>query len=94
MSLYACLTRLEDTLRSRQDIEGYRNVRRVRYKFHYQRADGTLIFRYDNAPHHPGLSTFPHHKHVGNSIVPAEAPDLSEVLREIDTLIYSEPEKP
>lgn len=124
MSLYGYLARLEDTLRSRQDIEnrnlqitlttigailrvdlcfyngsqlsvveeveriGHRDVRRIAYKFHYQRADGTMIFRYDNAPHYPGVPTFPHHKHVGDSVVAAEEPDLSDVLREIDRLIY------
>ncbi|MGB0389384.1 MAG: toxin-antitoxin system TumE family protein [Ardenticatenaceae bacterium] len=64
------------------------DTERIRYKFHYQQPDGTLIFRYDSSPHYPHLSTFPHHKHVGNSVYEAEAPDLSEVLQEIDTLIY------
>lgn len=64
------------------------DVRRIAYKFHYQQADGKLVFRYDNAPHHPHLSTFPSHEHIGDSVVEAEAPDLAEVLRKIDTLIY------
>ena len=124
MSLYSYLARLEDTLRSRQDITledlhltlttigaivradirfydgsrlsmveevekvGLGDVRRIAYKFHYQRADGILAFRYDNSPHHPHLSTFPSHKHVGDSVVEAEAPDLTDVLREIDAIIY------
>ena len=124
MNLYSYLARLEDTLRSRQDIEirglqitlttvgailrvelrfydgsqlsvveeiervGHREIRRVAYKFHYQRADGTLVFRYDNAPHYPEVPTFPHHKHIGDSVVASEGPDLSDVLREIDSLIY------
>ena len=47
------------------------------YTDHYQRADGAVIFRYDNAPHFPKLSTAPHHKHVGeNDVVAADAPDL------------------
>ena len=69
-----------------------RDVRRVAYKFHYQRADGTLVFRYDDSPHHPHLSTFPHHRHTGSSVIEAEAPDLADVLREIDALIYTQPE--
>ena len=124
MSLYSYLSRLEDTLRSRQDIDledlqvtlttigaiiradvrfldgsrlsvveeveqaGIRDTRRIAYKFHYQRADGTLVFRYDSSPHHPHLSTFPSHKHVGDSVVEAQPPDLAEVLREIAALIY------
>ena len=61
---------------------------KIRYRYHYQRADGTLVFRYDNAPHHPGLPNFPHHKHIGERVEPAQPPDLSEVLKEIDVLLY------
>ena len=73
-----------------EEIEqaGLRIVRRLTYKFHYQHADGTLTFRYDDAPHHRHLSSFPHHKHVGDSVTDAEPPDLADVLREIDALIY------
>jgi len=67
---------------------GPRNVRRVAYKFQYQQADGALIFRYDNAPHHPQISTFPDHKHLGAQVSEAHAPDLTEVLREIDDWLY------
>jgi hypothetical protein len=69
-----------------------RDVRRVAYKFHYQQTDGTLVFRYDDSPHHPHLSTFPHHKHTGDSIIEAAVPDLADVLREIDALIYVSPD--
>ena len=65
-----------------------RQVERRAYKFHYQRADGTLVFRYDNSPHHPHLTTFPAHKHVGEQVIESPAPDLTEVLREIDKLLY------
>lgn len=37
---------------------------KVRYNYHYQRADGTQIFRYDNAPHYPDLPGFPEHKYL------------------------------
>lgn len=63
-------------------------VRRVNYSFHYQRADGILVFRYDNSPHYPSLSIFPDHKHQGATVVEAKSPDLADVLREIDALIY------
>jgi len=71
---------------------GKRDYNRVTYKFHYQDEDGNLIFRYDNSPHHPHLSTFPAHKHIGNTVVEAEPPDLNEVLTEIDTIIYPDSE--
>ena len=31
---------------------------KIRYNYHYQRADGTQVFRYDNAPHYPDLPDF------------------------------------
>ncbi len=61
----------------------------MRYAYHYQRADDELVFRYDNVPHYPDIRTFPHHKHIGDTVVPAQPPDLSEVLREIDGVMYA-----
>ena len=61
-----------------------------RYAYHYQTSSAHLVFRYDNVPHHPNVPTHPHHKHVGDparateTVVASVAPDLSEVLREID----------
>jgi hypothetical protein len=61
---------------------------KLRYAYHYQSSSGELVFRYDNVPHHPDISTYPHHKHIGLNVEPARPPDLSEVLREIELLIY------
>jgi hypothetical protein len=63
---------------------GNRGVDKVHYSYHHQRADGKTMFRYDNAPHHRAVKTFPHHKHVGGKVASADAPDLHDVLREID----------
>jgi hypothetical protein len=65
-----------------------RRIIKLDYSFHYQRPDGTCVVRYDNAPHHPQVSTFPDHKHMDDRIEAAEPPDLSEVLREIDGILY------
>jgi len=63
-------------------------VKRISYTYHYQSADGTVIFRYDDAPHFPNLANAPHHKHVGDKdVVASEFPDLQSVLKEIETLI-------
>lgn len=53
------------------------------YRYHYQRADGGIIFRYDNTPHHPELSTHPDHKHTNDSVVGSGRPGLDEVLVEV-----------
>ena len=59
------------------------------YAYHYQRADGSFVFRYDDSEHFPGLPNFPHHKHVNaeSNAAPASAPDLAMVLHEIGMLI-------
>ena len=61
---------------------------KIRYAYHYQDSAGELIFRYDNAPHHPNILTYPHHKHIGSAVEPTQVPDLSQVLNEIETLIF------
>ena len=124
MKLNAHLDRLENTLRSRSDIEiddlrirqlredasfrarvrfydgsrlflsedleriNEREMRRIEFTFHYQSKDGSLIFRYDDTAHYPDLPTFPSHKHTADGVIAAEAPDLADVLREIDTILY------
>lgn len=65
-----------------------KQIVKLRYGYHYQNESGEAIFRYDNAPHHPNIITYPHHKHVGSTVEPAQVPDLSEVLREIELLIF------
>jgi hypothetical protein len=64
-----------------------RNVR-LMYSYHHQAADGSLVFRYDDTPHHRSLAGFPHHKHAGaeTRVIPASAPALVDVLAEIEHL--------
>ncbi len=61
---------------------------KLRYAYHYQDVNGVSIFRYDNAPHFSDLATYPHHKHVGAEVFPSLAPDLGDVLSEIDQLVF------
>jgi hypothetical protein len=64
------------------------DIQRISYTYHYQRADETIVFRYDDSPHFPLLPNAPHHKHIGESeVVSSEAPDLPSVLSEIERLI-------
>jgi hypothetical protein len=77
------------TLHLREFVNVEHDVERYMYAYHYQRPDGTLVFRYDNTPHFPALPTFPHHKHAGSvsNVVSADPPDLQAVLTEIHGLI-------
>lgn len=59
------------------------NIYPTTYSFHYQKKDGRLIFRYDNAAHKPQLS-FIDHKHLSNGeIVRSDVPELSVIFSEI-----------
>lgn len=76
-------------LHIREFVNVENGVERYMYAYHYQRPDGVLVFRYDNSPHFPALSTFPHHKHEASEahVVEATLPDLQTVLAEIQGLI-------
>lgn len=63
---------------------------KTNYAYHYQDVDHTLIFRYDNAPHHPEITSHPHHKHTPTGIEATDPPHLQDVLREIDRYLYDE----
>lgn len=58
------------------------------YSYHWQDKSGKLISRWDNAPHHQQLGTFPHHKHVANQRVENSVQtDLTEVLKHIEEVL-------
>lgn len=51
----------------------------TKYSFHWQDANGRLRKQWDNAPHHPEVSTFLHHPHDGSeSTVLPHAPITAE----------------
>lgn len=59
-----------------------------KYSYHYQDSKENLIFRYDMAPHHSNIKTYPHHKHIqDNFVVESIQPSLSLVLNEIEDMI-------
>lgn len=60
-----------------------------KYAFQWMNADGSLRVRWDNAPHHPHITTYPHHKRVGDeaSIEASEEMSLDAVLRTIEELL-------
>jgi len=78
-------------LHLREFVDVEYGINRYRYVYHYQGADGALIFRYDNTPHFAGLPTFPHHKHQDDEthVIAAPAPDLKQVLVEIQRFIVA-----
>jgi hypothetical protein len=50
------------------------------YSYHWQDANGTLITRWDNSPHHQQIRTFQHHKHTPELEESSEV-DFEDVLK-------------
>lgn len=62
---------------------------KIKYRYHYMSDQNSMIFRYDNARHHPEIATFPHHKHLSDHIAKCEEPNIATVLSEIERIILS-----
>jgi hypothetical protein len=81
----------KSVLHLREFIDVEITPERLMYAYQYIDPSDVLNFRYDNTGHHKklGLPTYPHHKHQGSedNVVPSKAPDLSEVLREIELFV-------
>jgi hypothetical protein len=62
-----------------------------KYSFHWQDIQGNCILRWDNAPHHQKVTTFPFHKHIGKSESVSESKPmkLDEALNHIYEQIQS-----
>ena len=57
----------------------------TKYRHHWQDENGRLLKRWDNAPHHPEVDTFPDHLHDGaeEQVVSHIAANGLEVLQQI-----------
>ena len=53
------------------------------YRYHYMDSLSLMTFRYDNAPHHPEVKSFPHHKHTSSGIKESGMPNIRDILSEI-----------
>jgi hypothetical protein len=60
---------------------------RQRFRIHYMDAQNQLIVRWDSAPHHTGLATFPFHKHTTSSLEEHGAITLLAALDEVLKLV-------
>lgn len=69
-------------------MEYLQEEKRLKYRFHLMDRHGKMIFRYDNAPHH-NVSTFPHHKHLADSIDESREIGILEVLEEVEMLMLN-----
>lgn len=60
---------------------------RPRFRLHYMDAQDSLIVRWDSAPHHKDLRTFPFHKHTPSGVEAHSAITLLEALDEVTRLV-------
>ena len=52
------------------------------YSYHWQDDEGSILVRWDNAPHHNQLRNYPYHKH-DPELKESEEMSLEDVLEEI-----------
>lgn len=64
---------------------------REKYRYHFMDADHRLIFRYDNAPHHPAIATYPHHKHLPTGLSESTSPQFAAVMAEAESYVLGIP---
>ena len=69
------------------ELKNTEQDRKKKYKYHYMDKIQEMIFRYDNAKHHPEIDTSPHHKHTPEKIEKSIEPELIDVLSEIQDRI-------
>jgi len=62
-------------------------VERTKFRFHYMDAENNLITRWDSAPHHRHLGTFPFHLHTPQGVEAHPAITLLEVLDKVKAMI-------
>jgi len=53
------------------------------YSYHWQGRGKNLIIRWDNAPHHKDIRTYPHHKHVNGKVEESFETTCEKILSEI-----------
>src|SRR5262249_34330745 len=67
----------------------------TKYRHHWQDRHSQLLKRRDNAPHYPGIDTYPHHLHDGaeDYVVPHPAITGLEVLQYILETLEAQEER-
>jgi hypothetical protein len=59
----------------------------IDYRYYFQDGQNNLIFRYDNTPHFPNLSSFPHHKHLVDRVIACDQPNIAVVIQDAITFL-------
>ena len=54
------------------------------YSYHWQSANGKLIKRWDNVPHHEDVGTYPNHLHLPGKVISSSPQSLKKILADIE----------
>ena len=65
--------------------ERWRDEELIRYSYYWLDGETQLKVGWDNAPHHPTVSSFPHHRHMGpdGEPIPSTEQTLDDVITHI-----------
>jgi len=53
------------------------------YSYHWQNKKSELIIRWDNAPYHKNIISYPHHKHKKGKVFESKEVTIEDVLKYI-----------
>lgn len=56
------------------------------YSYHWQDQKNNIIIRWDNAPHHKNLKTYPHHKHTPN-VEESYETNVKDIIKFIEKIL-------
>ncbi len=64
---------------------------RVKYRYHLQDQNARFVARWDNAPHHEHIATYPFHRYCQDGEIIESSPmDIPQVLQELEKIIGGE----
>jgi hypothetical protein len=88
LSIIECEVKFKDSSLIIFEIIGFNGheISKKKYKYHYQDSKNNLIFRYDNAPHHKEISTFPHHKLLPDQVIESNEPDINSMVELVNRM--------
>ena len=83
---------LEITLNDGSILHGFEyvvvtkgKIVREKYRYHWM-SENELVRRWDNAPHHRVIETFPFHIHTKSEILPSKEVRLEDILKSIERI--------
>ncbi len=65
------------------EVKDTDSIGKLKYRYQCMTGLHELIFRYDNAPHHQEILTYPHHKHIARAVLGSHEPTLRDILLEV-----------